>query len=523
MKIKTQAPLRVLLFSFILIFQFSCSKDSDLLTDYVLADAKEDLVIGQYVVDDNFETVIDDTIVLDVLANDDFENTEEVAITETTAPVNGTVEINTDNTLTYIPDPEIVEQIQDTTNVSTPEVVDTFTYTTEVVNEDETVSTETGNVTVTASRQEPIVVSVNVAKFKADFDAQTIDDARQIALSNSGVVGDLYYFDVSPYVYMFQVTGQDSYMDFAMELFQNTINTSTLSSTMYSTYTGYSGYYNDSYYSWGCPPGGDPNEVTTQCRVISSGEVVLNETRGMRTVARMLWVLSKSPTYLAKGTNQAKYDSQLAWFERNIWEKWMSRGIGWHYRSHTHMSSHSASIAWFLHQITQKQEYRDFYDNWSYAGYPATSSYSGANMRDNLREISLTGGNGYVWNGAWGSLTGSNDVSHANAEVETMVLGAEMNDYWTTTDMQKLIRTFNQIIFKNSTYQNQAYYITGGGTAAALWDQGWVQLGRFSETLQTRLENAEILPTYYYYQKIRIANLAYNRAYLDGTLYYPEN
>ena len=197
MKIKTQAPLRVLLFSFILIFQFSCSKDSDLLTDYVLADAKEDLVIGQFVVDDTFETVIDDTIVLDVLANDAFENTEEVAITETTAPVNGTVEINTDNTLTYIPDPEIVEQIQDTTNVSTPEVVDTFTYTTEVVNEDETVSTETGNVTVTASRQEPIVVSVNVAKFKADFDAQTIDDARQIALSNSGVVGDLYYFDVS--------------------------------------------------------------------------------------------------------------------------------------------------------------------------------------------------------------------------------------------------------------------------------------------------------------------------------------
>ena len=75
MKFKTQAPLRVLLFCLILIFQFSCSKDSDLLTDYVLTDAKEDLVIGQFVVDDTFETAIDDVIVLDVLANDAFENT----------------------------------------------------------------------------------------------------------------------------------------------------------------------------------------------------------------------------------------------------------------------------------------------------------------------------------------------------------------------------------------------------------------------------------------------------------------
>ena len=148
MKFKTQSPLRVLLFSLILIFQFSCTKDSDLLTDYVLADAKEDLVIGQFVVDDTFETTIDDAIILDVLANDAFENQEEVLITETSSPSNGTVELNNDNTLTYIPDPEIIEQIQDTTNVSTPEVVDTFTYTTEVVNENETVSTEIGNVEV---------------------------------------------------------------------------------------------------------------------------------------------------------------------------------------------------------------------------------------------------------------------------------------------------------------------------------------------------------------------------------------
>jgi len=135
MKFKTQSPLHVLLFSLILIFQFSCSKDSDLLTDYVLADAKQDLVIGKFVVDDTFEVAVDNTTVLDVLANDTFENEEEVLITETSSPSNGTVEINTDNTITYTPE-------------TTEAVVDTFTYTTEVVNPDETVSTETGNVTV---------------------------------------------------------------------------------------------------------------------------------------------------------------------------------------------------------------------------------------------------------------------------------------------------------------------------------------------------------------------------------------
>jgi len=186
------------------------------------------------------------------------------------------------------------------------------------------------------------------------------------------------------------------------------------------------------------------------------------------------------------------------------------------------MSSHWGQIAWFLSEIKNDDKYRTVYSGWS-SGM-TEGSYKGESMRKQLREVSLSSGTvGYIWNSEWGSMTGSNDVSHANAEVELMVLGAEMNDYWTLNDMENLINTFDQLIIKSSNWDNNAYFIDGSGSEAALWDQGWVQLGRFSETLQSKLESAELLPTYYYSQKVRIANLAYNRAFLESNLFYPEN
>ncbi len=121
------------------------------MTDYVLADAKEEIAIGTFVVDDTFFMASNGSITLDVLANDDFESLEDVVITETSAPANGTVEINPDNTITYTPETATEttpETVPEPTPEPTPEVVDTFTYTTEVI-VDETVSTETGTVTVT--------------------------------------------------------------------------------------------------------------------------------------------------------------------------------------------------------------------------------------------------------------------------------------------------------------------------------------------------------------------------------------
>ena len=155
MKINTQSPLKVLLLGFIFILHLSCSKDSDLLADYVLTDVQE-VINGKYVVDDTFMVSQNGNTVLDVLSNDGYTEQDNVSIKETSAPTNGSVEINTNNTITYTPytveeTPVAVEETAVTVEeqpVTDAVSVDTFTYTTEVVNEDQSVTTEEGTVTI---------------------------------------------------------------------------------------------------------------------------------------------------------------------------------------------------------------------------------------------------------------------------------------------------------------------------------------------------------------------------------------
>ncbi|ASV28842.1 Ig-like domain-containing protein [Maribacter cobaltidurans] len=486
------------------IFQ-SCSKDADLLSDYVINNEKS-LALQKYVVNDQFYVTNSNSIILDVLNNDRFNNPQGVTITETSLPENGNVVINSDNTLTYSPKTEVTE---------TQEFTDTFTYTAEEVQEDGTTTEEEGTVTVSNDdvHRTPTSISAKVQKWKKLFDEQVLDDQYQLSLSLSNNLGDLYYLDVSPYVYMFQVTGEDSYMDFAMKLFKNRMDNAIVAKNVYNS--NYTQSFNDSYLTWIC----DGDGVTKQCQE-NTGEISLNESRAMRTVARMLYVLSKSPSYLERNNNQENFENMLSWFQTNIWNKWIDRGLGHIYRSRTHMASHWAQIAWFLNKITGDEKYRKYYIGWS-SGF-LEGEFKGESMRKQLREVNLSGKKGYVWNGAWGVMTGSNDISHANAEVELMVLGAEMNDYWTLDDMDALINTFDELIFVSNSWDESTYYIDGSGSGSALWDQGWVQLGRFSQELQNKLENAELLPPYFYYQKIRLANMAYNQAFLEQKLFYPE-
>lgn len=135
MNLHARLPMRLLFFSIIMLFQFSCSKDSDLLSDYVLLDTLNSEVFGNIIQDDVYQVSLKGNVVLDVLANDNFVEEAEVAITETSSPSNGIIEINNDKTLTYIQN-------------SSGDSDDSFTYTTEVSNPDGTVDTITGNVTV---------------------------------------------------------------------------------------------------------------------------------------------------------------------------------------------------------------------------------------------------------------------------------------------------------------------------------------------------------------------------------------
>ena len=93
-----------MVFLIVLISLFSCSKDTDLLVDYMVSDFQEAHLIGNLAIDDNFVIASQKSIVLDVLANDTFTDPENVKIIEISQPNNGNVIVNDDKTLTYYPD-----------------------------------------------------------------------------------------------------------------------------------------------------------------------------------------------------------------------------------------------------------------------------------------------------------------------------------------------------------------------------------------------------------------------------------
>ncbi len=181
-----------------ILLSFSCNKDADLLTDYVLSDSINAADSAGNVANDHFEVLADRSTIFNVLLNDKFKKNQRVKVIHTSTPRMGTVKINADNTITYTPStvatepaapesttpeptsPEPTSPEPTTPEPTTPEptspepttpepttpavetpsttesVTDTFTYTTEVVNEDQTASNEVGTVEVVVT-PDPVV------------------------------------------------------------------------------------------------------------------------------------------------------------------------------------------------------------------------------------------------------------------------------------------------------------------------------------------------------------------------------
>lgn len=81
----------------------SCTKDTDLLADYVITAETEAFIVQNLVINDSYSIATPSTMVLDVLSNDSFQNIDKVKIVETSQPTSGSVIINENKTLTYIP------------------------------------------------------------------------------------------------------------------------------------------------------------------------------------------------------------------------------------------------------------------------------------------------------------------------------------------------------------------------------------------------------------------------------------
>ena len=147
---------RVALTSFVLFSLLSCSKDADLLSEYVINTNDSQLELSLLINDSFFMEPGQTTILMDVLNNDNVSANSDVTIIETSNPINGSVTINDDNTLTYKagtdPAPEETAPEDTVSEETTTSEDDTFTYTAEVVNE------ETGERT---EEEATVTISVN--------------------------------------------------------------------------------------------------------------------------------------------------------------------------------------------------------------------------------------------------------------------------------------------------------------------------------------------------------------------------
>jgi gliding motility-associated-like protein len=184
--------------------------------------------------DDIATTNEDEAVTISVLANDGFNASTEVAVTDVTTPSNGTVVINTDSTVTYTPNADFNGE-------------DSFDYTVMVTNSDGSTTTETATVVVTVNPvsdiQDDIAETINQNPVEIDvlandtFDTNTDVEVISVTTPANGSVvinsdgtviytANEGYYGEDTFEYTVTITNADS---------STTTETATVTVTVYLT------------------------------------------------------------------------------------------------------------------------------------------------------------------------------------------------------------------------------------------------------------------------------------------------
>jgi hypothetical protein len=358
--------------------------------------------------------------------------------------------------------------------------------------------------------------------------------------------GDSYWFiyGAEGELLAFQATGQLSYLEAFLRhwyAFQdNALPSNSFPNPNLPAYTteealGKQNYYKDTYLSWDNHGKREYDQGQT-----NGGEYPLFETHGFQCVPKMLYVLYLHPalrqTKNARGgTYQDDFDKILPWFEKNIWDKWFDRGTKNLFRSQTHITSHAANMALYLSKIHPKKlEYKYFLDDFNsdadghgYSSYP--SSFRGQ-LRKHTYSDTGTAYEGYIWNPNWGKMTGATDTNHNQAEFrhianQMMFAGG----YWNDADKARFLATAHWQLENSEGPANYKMDLSPNkkdGQWAGMVYYGVAAWGRFDEDLQTALSTSKLYrntkPALSARKKILVGNMMYNRAFLDGTMAYPD-
>lgn len=544
----------------------SCSKDSDLLSEYVIQD-NQNTSLKNVLVNDTFTTTYNSTIILDVLANDNITNIENIKITSTTNPKFGAIEILEDNTLKFVVQEMI--PVEETAAVGTTDqpaeeetvapteetieetieraVTETIVYTIETINTNNTVQTDSATVIVTIEEQNTNqfnLLSVNELAAKADFaiynrllPAVTNDYINQdyngeygriLRICGNGDQGDIYNLDVlQGMVALFEATGDKKYLNDVIAAYTILIKAAKPSKDLPQSGASYS----DDYLSWY----GNPNTNLTKTGIL--GQQQLSESRSFMHLSRLLWVMYHSPNLRGEINNttdnsyQQEFELLLDFLQINFWDKWFSRNSLIFQHSGVDSSAAWAFIAWNLWDITNNNKFKTIYDRFN-----EDIGIAGVNggMRQHL-DANTKNSSAYQWNTSFNDNTyqGRSVTDHGHAArvvkfmVEDYTIGSQ---FYNESDMQKLINSISVFWPNSLEAEGEIYYWmdgefqTGYAKKRNFMPEGWMSLGRFDETLQSRFEK---MFTGYFDENrtegVFWGELAYNKAFLEGSIKYPEN
>lgn len=358
---------------------------------------------------------------------------------------------------------------------------------------------------------------------------------RTIQYERSNQSGaNLYYTEtLAGLINAFAATGDREYLNDVIECFDNFIALGQPS----QDYNPILSNRNDSYWAW------NMNSSATTSGAGTSGDSVdgyyLGEAKGFRKLAKLLYIMHNSPN-LREDTNsrsgqtyQQHYDTFFNFIDVHIWDKWHDWSISQVYNGGADKDMSGAMIAKYFWLITGSSKYKTKLDAYNFVGNHVGTLYGG-NFNDHI-EDSLTVPGAITWdrlmdhsiyNGApqYGT-TRFVDGAHMQGPWEYVVTSHEEGVYWPRTMIDKFINTV-PVYWPINDGTNWKTFIDGGSGEDddELELYGASAIGRFDTDLQERFETADVT---FMRASVRIlqfsGNILYNRAYLDGTIQYPEN
>ena len=280
-------------------------------------------------------------------------------------------------------------------------------------------------------------------------------------------------YGVDGLVAMFEATGKTQYLDRVLGYVENMIGTATPASSRSAS------QFNDSYRGWGATdPTGDQG-------ITKGYEYPLYECYCWRYVTRMLRVMHDNPAVYGNSSYRTRYDAILAFTKTHMFDKWYSRGTVNLYRQNTHMASHWAYISADLWYLTGETKFRTVVDNMNLH----IPNYSNNSFRGQMR-LHASDSTAYDWSSTWGDLKGHQDSNHGNGVISYIVEANMLGIEWTATDMRRFQKTLENHIWKPGGGYGAS--VDGSGSGSGWLNDGFCKLGRYSSTIQKKLETYTI-------------------------------